>query len=190
MTGVQTCALPIFTYIVKKVANATGYDWSFNRGSSSLTQIMHPESGENDTIVQVKYLSGFTKDSLIVKTISGCGVSATAKVLVVTATLPSAPGSITETLLSNLSSGCVRVYQYVAPKNTVGAGYDWSFTGLASDTAGTSVTYRSSTGDTIQLTFTKGRVSKAGDSVKVRHISGCGVSAYKSLYLKIGRAHV
>lgn len=164
-------------YSIKKVANASYYQWTVPAGVSIVS---HPAgTGANDTIVEVAFNSNFVRGTYIsVRAGSYCGLSG-ARSIAIGGTNPSAPGGI---------SGPVEVCSYV---NSGFAIYTirkvssaLSFTWTAP--AGASIIARpggaGTANDTIvhvqfSSTFTTG-------SITVQSANGCGTSAIRSLSLR------
>ncbi len=82
------------TYKIRKIASATSYNWYLSLGTNA--NIVHLNAaGPNDTAITVTYGVGFTKDTIIVRSVNGCS-SSVAKSLAVSAILaPPTPISIT-----------------------------------------------------------------------------------------------
>ena len=79
------------TYTVRKVANATSYNWI---APVNATITAHPGgTGVNDTIVEVTYNSNFTGGTVQVSASNGCG-SSNLRSLTVTRQTPGTPGGI------------------------------------------------------------------------------------------------
>jgi hypothetical protein len=90
-------------YKIRKVANATSYSWQMKMGANVSITHLNP-LGINDTAISVKYLNGFSKDSLLVSA-NNC-TSSTQKKLMVSAILPPpTPTSITSSTSSY--NGCI-----------------------------------------------------------------------------------
>ncbi|MEI8053279.1 MAG: family 16 glycosylhydrolase [Bacteroidota bacterium] len=94
----------IESYMIRKVTTANAYGWSLKSGTKAI--ITHLNSpGINDTAITVTYLTGFTKDTISIVAISGCGTS-TARTLALSAILlPPTPTSITSSTASY--NGCI-----------------------------------------------------------------------------------
>ncbi|MEI2748106.1 MAG: hypothetical protein V9E88_05040 [Ferruginibacter sp.] len=79
------------TYTIRKVANATSYNWI---APANATITAHPGgTGVNDTIVEVTYNSNFTGGTVQVSASNGCG-SSNLRSLTVTRQTPGTPGGI------------------------------------------------------------------------------------------------
>jgi hypothetical protein len=171
------------TYKIRKIATATSYTWSVKSGANMIVTHENIAGGINDTAITVQYLSGFVFDSIFVRSVNGCGVSA-AKSIRVAATTPAAPTAITITSLGTINCGQPR-YRYAAPATlpaattTAGAatGWQWSFIG----SLGSLFVIDSGSLSTRVVTgyFTSTAVRAAGDSVRLRYTSTCGFSPYK-----------
>jgi len=82
------------TLIIRKVANATGYNWTMKVGTyvSSITHINN--AGENDTAVVIIMRAGFTKDTVSVKSLTTCSISAEKTLALSALSLPPNPTAI------------------------------------------------------------------------------------------------
>jgi uncharacterized protein (TIGR02145 family) len=70
----NVCGINAETYRIRRVANATGYVWSFANGTgTTITSLAG--AGVNDTAVQVSFGSSFVADSLRVRAVSACSIS-------------------------------------------------------------------------------------------------------------------
>ena len=195
ITPVQTnvCGARIYRYAAPALpaatatlAAATGYEWSF---AGTLGANATIDSGDiNSRIIRVSYTSNAAAgaDSVRVRYSSSCGYSnnKASKLSNTALNPPAAPSAITITAVSANTCGA-RVYRYAAPAlpaatATTGAatGYVWSFTGtlganavIDSGDAGSRV---------ILVRYTSNVAAGAGDSVRVRYTSGCGLSANKA----------
>lgn len=171
------------TYKIRKVATANAYAWTVKTGSNMIITHENTAGSINDTAITVQYLNGFVTDSIFVRSINGCGMSA-ARAIKVTATPPAAPATITVTSLGTSTCGRPR-YRYTAPAvlpvatATAGAasGYQWSFFG----TLGALFVVDSGSLSTSVVTgyFTSTAARAVGDSVKVRYSSTCGFGAFR-----------
>ena len=114
----NVCGLVSETYRIKKVTYATSYNWKMTVGTKAT--ITHINAlGINDTAVIVTFLSGFTKDTISVASVTPCSVSS-AKTVVLNATLlPPTPSSITSsTGIYNACIGNQIAYTVVVPAPT------------------------------------------------------------------------
>jgi hypothetical protein len=168
------------TYMIRKVVTAQSYIWSLRRGTNaSLTRLA--TAGINDTSYTVTFATGFTKDTLEVKSVNGCGVSV-AKTVIMNATL--APPAVTAVTAStgNFTPCIGNSVQYTAtataPTTTQSAiaVFRWTkpnfttITGATSDSA--TITLRYDAG------FTGGAITAKGQSA-------CGIAgSVKSVSLQ------
>jgi len=205
ITGVlvsNVCGARVYRYsapaLVAATATAgaaTGYLWTLPNGAVGSTGVL--DSGNvNSQVIRVRYSSNAAAvagDSIRVAYASTCGYSAN-KALKLANTLlgaPAAPASITATLVSDVCGA--RVYRYSAPdlsigSTTIGAaqGYTWSLpTGSAVALSATldSGSLSGANARYIRLKYTNNGAAPAGDSVRVRFTSACGVGANKALKL-------
>ena len=158
------------TYRIRKAANATSYNWSLKVGSNA-TLVHLNGFGVNDTAVTVVYNTGFTKDTISVKSVNGCSVSL-AKTLAVSAIMapPAATNITSSTGNFNACAGNSVQYTVVAPAPTATQGtvmvYRWTIP------AKTSITSANADSSVITLNF---QTSFAGGSLSVKALSGCGI---------------
>jgi hypothetical protein len=80
-TGQQTI------YSINKVANATSYNWVLPAG-------MNLVSGQGDTAITVTFDNSFANSFITVRSVSGCGVSATVRSLTIYKRVPVTPAAI------------------------------------------------------------------------------------------------
>ena len=179
-------AAPALPAATATLAGAIGYEWSFVGLGLNATI----DSGDiNSRIIRVSYTSNVAAgagDSVRVRYASSCGYSnnKASKLSNTALNPPAAPSAITITPVSATTCGA-RVYRYAAPTlplatTTTGAatGYVWSFTG----TLGANATIDSGDAGSrvILVRYTSNVAAGAGDSVRVRYTSGCGLSANKA----------
>ena len=132
----NVCGLVSETYRIKKVTYATSYNWLLKVGTKAT--ITHINAlGVNDTAVIVTFLTGFTKDTLSVTSVTPCSES-TSKTVALNATLlPPTPTSITSSTASynacigdqitytvvvaapSATQVAASVYRWTKPNNTV-----------------------------------------------------------------------
>ena len=163
----SVCGLSSGIYRTRKVTYASSYVWTLRSGTrAQLVRLSSP--GLNDTVVQVNFQSGFTRDTLSVRAVNACSVSSERTfILSALYTPPSVSGlsgnstpcvggtaSYTATSASPTSTqSSVQVYRWTRPNGT---------------------TVVSSSGDSASLTlsFLPGY---AGGTLSVRGQSACGV---------------
>lgn len=161
------CGINQEVYRIRKVTNATAYLWSMNRGTHATITSIHG-SGANDTAVNISFLPGITRDTISVRSLTACSVSA-ARTLALNA-LASPP---TVSTLTGNTTPCIgeqHSYTAAAPLPTSSqsatAVYRWtrpSFTTVISANADSSqVVIRYNTGFT-------------GGTIRVSAQSACGV---------------
>jgi len=172
------------TYSIAAVAGATNYAWT----KPSYTTIV---TGQGTPTITLKFLAGYTTatagDTLRLVVTSSCS-TAVEKKLAIKAALPTAPTSITATVVSGLTCGA-RVIRYAAPALVApGTGYQWqmpSGSSLATtalldsgDLSGPNARY-------IKIKYTSDAAAGANDSIKVAFTSACGSTVFKGLKLAI-----
>lgn len=103
-----------YTYKIRKATNALSYTWVMKIGTAaSITHLN--ASGPNDTAVTVTYATGFTKDTVAVSSVSGCGSSVQLKLPVSALAVPPTPASVTGNNLPCIGS---TTYTYTAVAGT------------------------------------------------------------------------
>lgn len=158
------------TYKIRKVASANSYNWYMIKGTNATITHLNP-NGVNDTAITVTYGAGFTKDSIIVKSINGCTMSA-ARVLSVSSVFPSpTPTSVTSSTASyNACIGNSIQYSVVvaAPTATqaLAVKYRWTIP------ANTAITATNADSSIVTVSFQTGYV---GGTMSVRGITLCNV---------------
>lgn len=176
----SVCGLSTATYRIRKVLYATGYNWTMKNGSFATISSLNG-AGINDTAVTVTFLSGYTRDTLQVQSITPCAISV-AKIAVLSALL--APPAIS-TLTSGSGNttpciGDVVTYSAVALAPTTAqsavAVFRWTkpnFTTITSATADSS---------SITLSYNTGFT---GGTISVKTQSACGIAgSAKSMLLQ------
>lgn len=181
---------PLLPAATSTTAAATGYIWSFT-GALGANAVI--DSGNiNSRTIRVKFSNNnaaTTGDSIRVLYTSGCGNSPN-KSYKLTNTLlnvPSAPSSITTTLVSDVCGA--RVYRYSAPSlpiatTTTGAatGYLWTLsTGIVGSTG--TIDSGNIYGRTIRVIYSSNAAATNSDSIKVKYLSDCGYSLNKTSLL-------
>ena len=192
------CGNKIYRYIMPVLptasstnAAATGYKWEFT-GILAATSII--DSGTiNSRIIRIKFLNNNAAsvgDSVRAYYLSSCGngLVKAAKLTNTNLTAPTAPTSISISLVSDVCGA--RVYRYAAPALPLATttamaatGYEWSLpTGSAVATSASldSGDLNGANARYIRLKFTNNAVAGANDSIRVRYTSGCGISAAKA----------
>ena len=165
------------TFRVRRTVGATGYYFEVPAGSTF--------DRVNDTTIAVVFPDTITVSTASPKfvkvyNLSSCDTSL-AKAIALTRTVVAAPASITIQPISTTVCGN-KVYRYVAPALPAGAkGYLWSFEG--SLYASATIDSGTLTSQRIRIKFTNNAAAAAGDSVKLRYITGCGNSAIRAAKL-------
>lgn len=171
------------TYRIRKVANATSYNWSLRFGTNATITRLNP-IGVNDTAITITFGAGFTSDTLLVAAVGGCNTTLPRKLTLSAVQLPPTPSSIVSSTGSfNACVGNIINYTAASPLPTANQGvavkYRWT------RPAGTVIT--SANADSSRITL-KINASYAGGNLTVAGVSGCNiVSAKKTQALtKIG----
>jgi hypothetical protein len=157
-------------YRIKKVLYATSYNWYLNRGTNaSITHIN--ASGVNDTAVIVTFASCFVKDTLSVKSVNPCSISAAKTVIMSSSTTPTTVAGIT-TIGGDFAVciGTSKTFTAIASTPTttqVGiASYRWT------KPLNTTITSATSDSSSITVSFNTGFT---GGSISAKGVSSCGV---------------
>lgn len=157
------------SYIIPKVPGASSYIWSVQAGT---TTVQHPNGvGENDTIIHVTYLAGFTNSPITVQAVNNCGVSAVRSLNIIrnnppTPSLISGPRSV---CLYMGSSGDLATYS--VPAMQFVTDYQWTIPAGATSVSGQG---------TNSISF-KYPIGYTGGSISVTAGNGCGVSSARTL---------
>ena len=152
-------------YSIRKVANATSYNWSVTSG---MNMVINP----GDTSIRVTFNSGFTTGNVRVTATNNCSTSA-ARSLTVKSTAPSAPALINglTNVCSFIGQSTTSIYS-ITPVNGA-LSYLWTAPSNAAIVAGQGTT-------AVELSFA---TSFTGGNLTVRAISNCGNSSARSLAL-------
>jgi hypothetical protein len=176
---------------------ANGFLWTMPFGSLGSTGALDSGSLSGRVIV-IRYTSNGAAgsgDSIRVQYTSTCGNSPARSARLINNLLsaPLAPASITITPV-NTNACNARIYRYAAPAlssysvNRTGniaityaaaTGYEWSFTGILGGNA--VIDSGDASSRTILVRYTSNAAASAGDSVRVRFISDCGLSSNNSV---------
>lgn len=185
-------------YMIRKVANATSYSWYLKSGAKAIISRINV-LGPNDTIVKVKFLSGFTKDTLCVSSVSGCGLSVAKTIALSALAAPPAPTAITGSLTPCI--GQSMVYKATAGFTTSTTAptskFRWTLpsatttTLISSNTDSSEITVRYNTGFTggtisVKAVSAVGTLSTAAFTITLKYLtatpsaitSSTGVSNY------------
>ena len=181
-------ALPVAS---TTVGEATGWLWTLADGAVGSTGTI--DSGSvNSQVIVVSYTSNAAAvagDSIRVRFTSGCGLGAV-KATKLTNTALGVPSAPTVTVTAVSASTCgARKYRYSASalsaaSTTVGAATGWLWT-LADGLVGSTGTIDSGSvnSQVIVVSYTSNAAAAAGDSIRVRFTSGCGLGAVKATKL-------
>ena len=170
----QLCGVNSETYKIKKMANATAYIWSFNRGANSATNITHESTNQNDTSITVDFLTGFTTDSLLVQAVYNCGVSSSRTIGLSKISIPPTPTNITSSSSSyNACIGDEIIYTVVAgtpsTSQSPSSTFNWSIP------RNTKIIDAANDSSFIKLKFNAGYY---GGNIGVNARTACGVKGY------------
>jgi len=157
------------TYRIKKVLYATSYNWSMNQGTSATITHINP-SGVNDTAVIVTFANCFVRDTLSVKSVTPCSVSAVRTSILYAYSTPAAVLGIT-TVGGNFAT-CIGVNKtFTAVRGTPTtlqapiASFRWT------RPANTSIVSATSDSASITVSFNTGYT---GGSISAKGVSSCG----------------
>ena len=157
------------TYRIKKVTYATSYNWSMNQGTSATITHINP-SGVNDTAVIVTFANCFVRDTLSVKSVTPCSVSAVRTSILYAYSTPAAVLGIT-TVGGNFAT-CIGVNKtFTAVRGTPTTlqspitSFRW--------TRPANTTIVSATSDSASITVSF-NVGYTGGSIGAKAVSSCG----------------
>jgi hypothetical protein len=159
----------IVTYTTRKVTGANSYVWTVSAGGEIVAR--PGGTGANDTMIQVKYGETFVSGTVSVRSRNACGMS-NARSLTIKTVKPSAPGSITTTLISSCPN---RVYRYsiaALPLNATSVNWNIPAAGTIVSQTSTSITVAYPT------TAINGTVSVVG-------ANNCGLSSFRSTTIRL-----
>lgn len=182
MIGSSNIAGTPVTYTIRKVVDATSYNWTVPSGTSITA---HPGgSGVNDTIITVLFTASFpaTGEYVSVKANNPC-FNGTTRSLNVRSAIPATPASIT-----GVSDACINIINeteatYTIRKVNLASGYNWSVVNNTPAGAGainiTAHPGNSGVNDTIvKLKFDIGFTT---GYLKVKSVRNCGVSLDRAM---------
>ncbi len=157
------------TYRIRKVTYATSYNWSMNRGTSATITHINP-LGANDTAVIVTFANCFLRDTLSVKSVTPCSVSAARTAILVGYTTPAAVAGIT-TVGGNFATciGVNKTFTAVRGTPTTTQAPITSFRWTRP--ANTSIVSATSDSASITVSFNTGYT---GGSISAKGVSQCG----------------
>ena len=175
ITGnISVCGYINQTYTIRKVSNAATYSWTLSQGTNATISSVNG-SGPNDTSVVVTFLGGFTKDTLVVRSVTACGAISTPRTAILNATYP--PPNLTTISSSNqlvcvgqstnftvtsgapiLSQSSAVLYRWTIPSNTT-------------------ITSANADSSTITLTLNGSFSSSTGAYIYAKSQSACGVQS-------------
>jgi uncharacterized protein (TIGR02145 family) len=187
------CGQRVYRYTVTAVTNASGYSWLLPSSVGGVSGVTL-DSGDinNSRIIRIKYASNaaaLTTDSIKVRAFSACGNS-NYKGIKLTNLMLNKPAAPTVTVTSVQTNVCgARKYRYrasalPAASTTVGAATGWLWT-LPEGSVGSTGTIDSGdvNSQTIVVAYTSNAAAAAGDTIRVRFTSDCGLGAVKATKL-------
>jgi beta-glucanase (GH16 family) len=155
-------------YMIRKVTNATSYSWYLKSGAKAIINHINV-LGPNDTVVKVKFLSGFTKDTLCVSSVSGCGLSVAKTIALSALAAPPAPSAIIGSLTPCIGQSLV--YKATAGVTTSTTAptskFRWTLP------SATTTTLISSNSDSSEITV-RYNTGFAGGTISVKAVSAVG----------------
>ncbi len=166
----DVCNVLSATYRIRKVTNATSYNWTLRQGTrATITRINPP--GVNDTAIIVQFASGFLRDTLSVSAVTPCSQSTPRTLVLSSQFTPPTVSNITAST-GNFTPciGNVVIYTASAPAPTSTqsaiSAYRWTLPAFCTITA--------TTGDSSSITV---RIDPGftGGTLSVRARSACGV---------------
>jgi len=187
------CGQRVYRYTVTAVTNASGYTWSLPSSVGGVSGVTL-DSGDisNSRIIRVKYASNaaaLTTDSIKVRAFSTCGNS-NYKGFKLNNALLNVPAAPTVTAIAVQTNVCgARKYRYrasalPAASTTVGSATGWLWS-LPEGSVGSTGTIDSGdvNSQTIVVVYTSNAAALAGDTIRVRFTSGCGLGTIKATKL-------
>ena len=173
----SVCGLKSSIYRIRKVTYATSYNWSLNVGSNATITHVNA-SGLNDTAIVVDFLSGFTKDTLSVKSVTACSISTAKTVILNSVLVPPAITTISGTVTPCI--GNVFTYTATATAPTTAQSsisvYRWTIPIF------TTITTAAADSSSITLKYNTGFI---GGNIVAKGQSACGIAgAAKTIYLQ------
>lgn len=164
------------TYTIRKVANATSYNWTVPTG---VTVSSHPAGlGVNDTIIRVTFSSTYANGGIISVQAIGCTTSDKSN-LTITRQLPAAPAPIR--IISNPCNNLLNTRGTFQISKLAGLTYLW--TGPSGSSLISSVHTDSTITFTIQFPY-----FMSSGTIGVAASNGCGTGAYTYLPVQVVNA--
>ena len=167
------------TYTIPKVLASQHYVWTITTGgvtNTTTAHMVHPYSGENDTVVVVTFDNTFATSVISVYTTNDCGTSANSRSLTITRNNPSAPG-----LISGPANACefigtngTNATYSVAVISNVDT-YTWTLPSGATNITGQGT-------NTVSFRYPAGFVS---GTVSVIASNGCGTGGVRTLNISV-----
>lgn len=157
------------TYRIPRVPSASSYIWTAQSGNTVIT---HPNGpGENDTLVNVTFSSGFSTSVLTVQAVNDCGTSAI-RSFTITRNSPATPGLISGpvNICAHLSPNGVPATYSVGSVGTV-ENYSWTLPSGASAVIGQG-------SNTVSLIYPP---DYSAGAISVTASNGCGTSGPRNL---------
>ncbi len=157
------------TYRIPRVPSASSYIWTAQSGNTVIT---HPNGpGENDTLVNVTFSSGFSTSVLTVQAVNDCGTSAI-RSFTITRNSPATPGLISGpvNICAHLSPNGLPATYSVGSVGTV-ENYSWTLPSGASAVIGQG-------SNTVSLIYPP---DYSAGAISVTASNGCGTSGPRNL---------
>ena len=173
----KVCGVSSTIYKIRKANYASSYIWSFNHGNYAVIYHLNPP-GINDTAIQVNFLSGFTKDTLSVKSVNVCSISATRTLISSTINIPPVVSAISGSLTPCIGDVLSYTASALAPTSTQGATsvYRWTIPNY------TTIVSASPDSATINISF---NVGLTGGKISAKGQTSCGIlGTAKTISLK------
>ncbi len=174
----QVCGSPSENYLIRKVTNATGFNWSFASGSFATITRLNPV-GPNDTAITVTFQPGFTRDTLRVASVTPCSISAFRTIVL---TAPSAPVITATNLVTNVCGQRKVRYSVSTPVGVTG--FEWSFVGNGLSSTAV-IDSGTSASRVIVVRYPSNAAAAVDDSVRCQYVSNCGLSAFGRLKITL-----
>ena len=172
----SVCGLKSSIYRIRKVTYATSYNWSLNVGSNATITHVNA-SGLNDTAIVVDFLSGFTKDTLSVKSVTACSISTAKTVILNSVLVPPAITTISGTVTPCIGNIFTYTATATAPTTTQSSisVFRWTIPNF------TTITTAAADSSSITLKYNTGFI---GGNIVAKGHSACGIAgAAKTIYL-------
>jgi hypothetical protein len=170
-TGIDT------VYTIRKVANADAYEWIAPTGA---TIVSHPNGpGENDTIVRIRFETGYTQGNLAVRASNECFTTGTSRPLFIRRLIPATPGTITGPIDACPLMGTGTEVTYSIRKVLYASEYNWVLPAGV-----TLVDNPSGPGENDTLIIVRFENSYVSGNIRVQALNACHSSSFRSIALR------